>query len=890
VSRTSPTPLRNTAGHDVSQPGPSVPALPVQWLPRPRLTQRLEAGRQRRLTVVIGAPGAGKTTLLVEWAADLPLGSTAWLGLEEADNEPPRFWAHLRAALQCVGPALGRDLLAGLDGPGVNAAAEIDGLLEDVKEMPPAVLVVDDFHLIKDPAIVQSVERLVRGLPAHVRVVLTSRQEPGFPLHRMRVRGELIEIRDQELRFTVDEAEDFLALAAHHRLSSHQMAILIERTEGWATGLRLAALALAEDVDPFSFPARFGGQMDLLAEYLNHEILGGQSPGVIQFLVQTSLLRKVTGQLCNEITGRQDSEEILRSLASQNLLVVKTDSQQRWYRYHRLLLDLLHQRLEQEDPDSVRNAHLRAARWFERSGSASDAIHHLVQAGRYDAAFCLAASTVATHLYDGLPRDQPLLPAGLPGEYFEADPYRMYLLAAALLCNQRSADAARWLNRLDRVLSEQGTGHAFGGRIEFLWALHDAQFGEADGVLNHCQNANVSGTEVRGTRSSGQSWLEAIDASIPVELAILAARAHLWRHRPVDARAVLAAVGQADERSPDVALLGTLARVACSEGRLRDTYTLGRLALEEAERKGRTASLVTLDARIALGTMFWEQDELAAAANQFHDALGLCRCMGFVRGATDVENQLVRVMVSRGDVMEAMDRIGQLRQAERRDPLPDWLRQGLDEAEIHCRLALCDLDGAGRILQSLPPEGRKVEILALMDLFAGRPDRAVRRLTPLPVQGISAADQVERLALLARAQLQLGNRRHADDAIRRAIDQSREERFIRRLIEHAGELRPLLVETAGRFPDLYVADLLAHAKRTGTTPWQETPAPVLEPLTDRERQILSQLTGHLTQQEIACGLYVSVNTLKTHINRVYRKLGACSRSQAVALARAHGLV
>jgi LuxR family maltose regulon positive regulatory protein len=572
--------------------------------------------------------------------------------------------------------------------------------------------------------------------------------------------------------------------------------------------------------------------------------------------------------------------------------VVKSGSQPGWYRYHHLLLDLLHQSLEGEDPDWVANAHLRAARWFERRDSAGDAIHHLVQAGRQEAALSFASSTVATRLSDGLPPDQLLLPAGLPDEYFEADPHRMYLLAAALLCNQRPADAARWLNRVDRMLGERGPAHRFGGRIEFLWAIHDAQLGDADGVLEHCQQATLSDrARASARRPSGLSWLDTIDVCLPGQVAILAARAHLWRQRPAAARAVLASVEEGEERSTGAGLISTQALVACGEGRLRETYILGRLALEEAKRQGPTTSLVTLDARIALGTMFWEQHELGAASNLFLDALGLCRSMGHVRGASDVENRLVRVMISRGDLVEAMDRIGQLRQAQHRNPLPDWLGQGLDHAEIHCRLALGDLDGARRLVQSLPPEGRTTEILALMDLSAGRPDRTVARLTQFPApQGLSTADQVARLALLARAQLQLGHRRHADDAIRRAIELSREERFIRPLVEHAGELRPLLMEIAGRVPDLYVADLLSHAKQNGATSSRERPAPALEPLTDRERQILSQLTGHLTQQEIACGLYVSVNTLKTHINRVYRKLGACSRSQAVALAKAHGLV
>jgi LuxR family maltose regulon positive regulatory protein len=353
---------------------------------------------------------------------------------------------------------------------------------------------------------------------------------------------------------------------------------------------------------------------------------------------------------------------------------------------------------------------------------------------------------------------------------------------------------------------------------------------------------------------------------------------------------MVAARPEGRNQSRDIAHLGIQALVACHEGRLRDTYRLARLALDEAERRSRGGSLATLDARVALGMMFWEYDELDAAHNYFHDALGLCRSAGFARGASDVECRQVRVVISQGRLTEALDRIGQLRQAERFDPWPAWLHHGLVEVEIHCRLALCDLDGIAVIMKSVPPERCASALLARVDLCAGRPDRAVAQLTAFGSEPVHRADRVERLAVLARAQLQLGNRRQADDALRRAIDQSREERYLRRLVEHAGELLPLLLEIAGPLPDLYIGEVLSHAKRTAASGVLPAPTPTLEPLTNRERQILSQLTGHLTQHEIACGMYVSVNTLKTHINRVYRKLGACSRSEAVAVARSHGLV
>jgi LuxR family maltose regulon positive regulatory protein len=857
----------------------------------------LDDGQHSRLTVVIGGPGTGKTALLASWARERRTGTTAWLGLERTDNEPCRFRSRLQAALKTLHPALWPLVPEGLDEQEVNTAPTIDSLPKDVEPITSAALVLDNFEVIDQPAIVQYVERLVQALPLQLHAVVASRHEPGFPLHRLRLDGELTEIRDRHLRFTAEEAEAFLGRAASARLTPDQTGRLFERTEGWAAGLQLAVLSQASDPDPSGFVSRFDGHLDLVADYLDCEVLASQPPGVVEFLIQSSLLTSMTGELCLEVTGRPDSGDILHSLEVHNLLVSKVDGRDGWFRSHGLLRDLLRSRVEQEDPIWRHHAHLRAAEWLERQGDVQEAIRHFAQAGEYDRAFRLGASIATGHLGDGLPPDEPLLPSLVPQEYFEREPGRIIGLAAALLCSQQTGRAASWLNRLDQLVREGSAGDAFVARTEYLWALHDAAAGDAGGVVEHCKRAtgllhdgNSAGRVQRQRGRPAELWLESLDTSIVPHLAFAAARARLWQQNPVDARAALTALPGCEDKWRAVALPATRALVACSEGRLRETYFLARAALEEAEHQDRASSLVTFDALAALGIMFWEQGELDAASNHFHDAVRLCQSKGYIRGTSLAEQWLVRVTMSQGQLTDALDEISRLRRAERYDPLPDWLLRGLHEAEIGCRLALCDFDGAVRILESIPPERRTAEMLARIDLAAGRPDRTVKRLVPVLQTPVRPPVQVERLALLARARLQLGNRRQAEDDLRRAIDLSRHERYITRLVEQARELVPLLVEMAGRVPDLYLADVLAHAKRLKDTDVPRTPASTLEPLTDRERHVLTHLTGHLTQHEIASGMYVSVNTLKTHISRVYRKLGATSRSEAVALARAHGLV
>jgi LuxR family maltose regulon positive regulatory protein len=371
------------------------------------------------------------------------------------------------------------------------------------------------------------------------------------------------------------------------------------------------------------------------------------------------------------------------------------------------------------------------------------------------------------------------------------------------------------------------------------------------------------------------------------ELRLLTARAHLWLGEAGEARWALDCAGGAGP-AVDAARLGVMAVVAAEEGHLRDSYWLAHHALGEAEREDRRCHPGTVDARLALGVVHWQWDDPVASEAQLLAALDMSRPGGHPLPLWAVELQLLRTLVSGGRPADALDRVGDLRQAALRRSLPGHLGIGLDEVEIACRLAVGDLDGANRILKDVPLAGRSPIVSARVDLCAGRPDRAVVRLTATPVRRLGVGAEVDRLVLLARAELQLGNRRRAEDATRRALSCGRPEHVVRPFVEHAPELVDLLKDIAGQFPDIYLVELLAHIDHAGGPARGADQS--LEPLTDREREVLSQLTGHLTQHEIASSMYVSVNTVKSHVKRVYRKLGAGSRSEAVALARAHGLL
>jgi LuxR family maltose regulon positive regulatory protein len=291
-----------------------------------------------------------------------------------------------------------------------------------------------------------------------------------------------------------------------------------------------------------------------------------------------------------------------------------------------------------------------------------------------------------------------------------------------------------------------------------------------------------------------------------------------------------------------------------------------------------------------LGCALFEQDELDTAEKQFAHARQLCEKFGHAAWASAFEAELIRTVLARGRPHEALDRLGRLRQREVDHPVLPYLAVRLNEAEFACRLGVGDLKGASLTLESIGPARCSSQMKARLDLCAGRPDRALGRLTRAPDRPESSRHGVERLALLASAHLQVGDRHRAEDALRRAIDRGRPERYIRVFLNEPATLLALLGGIAGRFPDIYVADLLKHAELAGILVAAHASLQALEPLTDRERELLGYLPTHLSQHEIGGAMYISLNTVKTHLKGIYRKLGAGSRSEAVALARSHHLL
>lgn len=401
-----------------------IPAARPGHVRRQALIDLLEAEDMARLVLVAAPPGSGKTTLVAEWASVSRSQQFAWLSLDAGDDDPVQFWTGVIEALRTVRPGVGAGALAALQAPGTSVRdavlpALIDALVEQGGE--PLVLVLDDYHLAENAEIHESVVYLLEHLPEGVRLALTTRSDPPFPLGRMRARGQLLEMRAADLRFSDSEAAGLLNGALGLSLADEQIARLQLRTEGWAAGLQLAGLSLRGRSVPEAFIEEFAGDDRQLVDYLGAEVLDSQSPERREFLRRTAIVERMCAPLCEALTDDADAAATLADVERENLFVVALDSTRRWFRYHHLFGDLLRHDLEAAEPGLVKELHARAAGWFAEQGIAADAIHHAVLAGDSS----LAADLVATNWSSAFNRGRHITVARwlaqLPAEAIAAD-------------------------------------------------------------------------------------------------------------------------------------------------------------------------------------------------------------------------------------------------------------------------------------------------------------------------------------------------------------------------------------------------------------------------------------------------------------------------------------
>jgi LuxR family maltose regulon positive regulatory protein len=911
---------------------------------RDRLHAQLTGGIDHPVTTVTGPPGSGKTVLLSGWAQQ---GGppVAWVAVDEADHEPAdheladhdpadhepadhepadhepagseaarkgeaRFWHRLTRAVRAVDGGLAERLELTRTRPEAmpsrpgRTQAEVPAPVAS-QGAAPIVLVVDDVQLL-GPEAIRALGALIGDLPHRLRVILAGRHLSRLPVEEWRGRRQWGEIDPRDLRFTQDEAVALLAspgFGGPNPLPDDTARALADRSEGWAAGLRLAGLMFPVPTDASTAHDRFTGDAPLLVEYFNHELIASRPAPQVRFLLACSALELLTPEGCAAVTGRSDAGRLLETLCDEHVLLDRCDPTVPSYRYHPLFHEFLRGRLRIEAPAIARLSHHRVAAWCEAHGDDGGSIHHLIEAGSLDEAFTRGLAGVVGALKGRyLPGQALLAITELPDYFVDRDPIRTGVMAAARLASLRPGEAAGRLRALARHSPAHVDRTGLRVRAELLWAFRAGLLADAASVVDHFEQAvdldrsgPGAGTSPEGGPTSGsEGVLQELDRLLWRHLRALAAAAHVSLGRPDSARAVLqddaGLHDDADERSPldDTDRLSVEGRLAYHEGGLQKAQLLAEAALAAGRRSARTGSLSTLDALRTLAAIRYEQNDLAGAAARLGEAQRLCSAASLAHWRAALAGDEACILVATGDASHALDLLRRLRTAEYDDRLPVLIRQRLDRVEIRCRLALGDLEGATHLAASLPAAAREVETLARLDLAAGRPDRAAERLMAGGKKPVLRTG-IERLLLLSRACLQLGDEARGDSALHRAVEQGRADRFIRVFVDDGVELAGPLTKIFARSGDPYVSELLAHSSLRARRPGAAA-VKVLEPFTERERQLLSYLPSHLSQHEIAGVMYISLNTVKTHTKAVYRKLGATCRSEAVDAARAHGLL
>ncbi len=891
-----------------------IPSPSAGYVPRQRLVECLEQGLSGKLILISAPAGFGKTTLLAEWLAGNKLPAT-WLSLEEDDNDIARFLAYFAACLGTLRDDLGRETMAMLqsgqrpDNDRVMAVLvnELAGLKE------PFVLVLDDTHCIDNPLIHRAIALLIEHQPPAMHLVLAGRADPGFPVSRLRAQGQLLEIRAGELRFSLDEAATFLQRASGRSLSAENIRTLWDRTEGWPAGLQLAALSLQRQEDAKAFIAGLTGAQEYIADFLQDEVLGGQPQALQEFLLRTSILDQLCGPLCDALTGRGDGRETLEELAERNLFLLHLDDVRRWYRYHRLFADLLRQRLRRSQPDLLPELHRRASRWFEEQGLREQAIDHALEAADFEQAALLLEGAAN----ETLMRSQFGTLTGwlkrLPEEELRRHPSLSVYMAWSLLLNGQPLDVIRsWLPE------EDGESEEIPPQVLPFYAYIGLVKGQYGRSARLARQALATLPQEEGYLRGMATWLLAVAGT---QQADLTGGAHLFEEMARKAKA-----------SGNVTLL---VLALCNQGELR--HVAGRLPEAKALYQ-QALNLSTLPdeqylpiaglALNGLGEIALAWNDLLAAERYLTLGHRLSRQWSFL-AALDSYANLALLRQTLGDEVGARQILDEAMEIARRSDfteVDDWLVK-----LVRARLAIAQGktaqawhwaqetgfersgdsdDPAAEEGQSLASRQRKYErvVFARLLLANNEPERALAQLAlALPLlerrERIRAVIEVQ--ALTALALQAMGEGRAALRALSQALRLAQPGGFQRLFLDEGRPMARLLsklqsrlaeYDNNGQLEPAYIGRLLAGfgappaTRITPAVPDIVDEAPLIQPLTGRELEVLALIDAGLSNQEIANELIISLSTVKVHIRNIYGKLAVRNRAGAVSLAHELGLL
>lgn len=859
------------------------PGRPATFLSRPRLVKHLDQALDTPLTMVNGSAGAGKTLLVADWAAGLGQ-PVAWFTNEAGDQGAGTFWAYVLQALRAVGVPLPADIGCPADASRVDhrllarLADELSG------HDRPALLVLDEFDRQNDPETAEQLEFVLHHSGPGLRLILVTRTEPLLPLHRYRAAAAMTEIRDAELAFTPDEAADLLDLHGL-RLPAEATRALVERTRGWAAGLRLCAMAARENEDPEAYLREFEAGRSTVADFLLAEVLKQQTARTQDLLLRVSVVDRFCPELAQALTGRGGLDEVLAGLHRQNAFV--EDLGHSWYRLHPLFGEILRAHLRARHPELEPELHRRAGQWLRASGALPEALAHGAAAGDWEfTARAFVDDLAIGQLFSGLRADDLAdLFARMGPEVAGAAPD---LVRAARDLSAHDLDGGlTHLRRAEEYLRAEEPDPA----VRMSCVLLEALAARLTGSPSRAEKAVAAAGELR------HEVAPRLLAKHPELTALLLTHlgsARVWAGSFEDARAALSEVvgcpSGVATALPRQDSLGHLALIDYLNGWLARAESEALAAMTETEQFGLHRPFGADLGRLVLAAVAVDRDDLAQAQALLDEAAGAGP--DALDPVTAAGRSLVtaRLLLARGDPQAA---VAAADPAVRADVTSPW-------AEVHTALVTSAAhlaegrpDTAAKVLDDVPhsAEPPYAAEIAWAQLAAGQRDTAIDLVDQVRTRsrtgpGVSVCAALVR----ARAAQEAGDVATARKLLARALLEARQERLRRPFLEAGPRIRRLL--DTPPLQSLAAGWLTpgGPVPRHGPGAHEERGPLVVEELSGREREVLRRLGQMMSTEEIAADLYVSVNTVKTHLKSVYRKLGVNRRGDAVRQARERGLL
>jgi LuxR family transcriptional regulator, maltose regulon positive regulatory protein len=871
-----------------------IPPQPYRALRRARLIESIEGGIPHHKLVQLSAPaGYGKTTLLVQWAhaSRLPI---AWLSIGAEDNDLDRFFRYLLTAWEQVQPGILESpvglLLSGMS---PDSQAVLSAFINVASDVPrQLVFVLDDYHLIEDTSIHQALTFLLDHLPPTLHFVLAGRAEPPLPLARYRARGELLELRAENLRCSPHETADFLTGLMGLELTLDTVAMLHAQLEGWIAGLQLVGLTLQRDLVTAD-KLLISGKHRFIADYLSQDVLAQLPEASRQFLLQTSILARLCGSLCDAVTRGEDSQEMLEHLERDNVFLVALDDSRGWFRYHQLFADFLQEELKRHHPDQVAQLHRRAARWYLAQNMPEPAFRHAVDGDDVELVIELAEQYVTLKLACGEFKTVERWLASIPEAWYSSHPVLGIAQVAFLLFTGAYDAGARSLDRVEQrlVVAESA---------DRQWQLARVT---AVRCFIACFENDLSAAEMFADQ--GLRDLPEDDLSFRADIYHALGDTYRGNGRWEEARAsylnVLDLTLTPVFRVRSAHVFGALADLELRLGRLRGAAAYWHKALSVIQDRatwGRFPLPLIGWVYIRMGEILYEWNELEAVNGHLSEGLERAELGGDVRAMIAAYLLAGRLKLTAGDITAAEEYLERARPLVENAAFPDWTGR-FGRLQLECWLAQNRLraavDWADELLRGDALAGQaesETAQLAMARVLIVKGDAQSLDRARAPLEHLMAAEaegrmsvQIEALALQALAHWRRGEQSGALTALERALRLAEPEGYVRLFADLGLPMARLLQEARSRavLPE-YVDILLAAFVGDLSNP--DSSAEILpERLTPREQEVLEQLAAGLTNSEIAAQLVISVETVKKHVGNLCAKLGVSNRTEAAARAR-----